>query len=94
MERLVANGGIFIGEGAVVEGPIYFVFGNCELLELSGGTFHQNLDLTGTRITNALVLELRHGPTHWVGNPLLICATLLLRRSRICPIPGPLSSIL
>ena len=57
MERLVANGGIFIGEGAVVEGPIYFVFGNCELLELSGGTFHQNLDLTGTRITNALVLE-------------------------------------
>ena len=72
MERLVANGGIFMGEGAVVEGPIYFVFGNCESLELSGGTFHQNLDLTGTRITNALVLESRHGPTHWVGNPLLI----------------------
>jgi len=72
MERMVATGGVFIGEGAEVEGPIYFVFGNCDSLELAGGTFHQDFDLTGTRIANALVLRSRHGPTHWVGNPLLI----------------------
>jgi hypothetical protein len=72
MERMVATGGVFLGEGAEVEGPIYFVSGNCDSLELPGGTFHQDFDLTGTRITNALVLRSSHGPTRWAGNPLLI----------------------
>ena len=72
MEGVVTTGGVFIGEGAEVKGPIYFVFGNCESFELAGGTFHQNIDLTGTRIANALVLKSRHGSTHWAGKPLLI----------------------
>ena len=72
MERMVATGGVFIGEGAEVEGSIYFVFGNCDSLELAGGTFHSKFDLTGTHINNALVLRSSHGPTHWLGNSLLI----------------------
>ena len=73
MERMTVTGGVFLGEGAEVGGSIYFVFGKCESLELAGGTFHQNMDLTGTQITSELTLgSSRFGPAHWLGTPSLI----------------------
>ena len=73
MERVTVTGGVFLGESAEFDGSIYFVFGNCESLQLAGGIFHQNLNLTGTRITTELNVGMsRYGAATWPGTPALV----------------------
>jgi hypothetical protein len=74
MDELQARSEVFLGGGAEFEGPIHFVFGKLgSNLELAGGTFKNNVDLTGTRIGGELRLgSSRHGSARWSGESALI----------------------
>ena len=79
MDGLRVDSSLFLSRRAEFHGPIDLVFGRIGgTLELAGGIFHQDVDLTGTAITAELRLgSAKHPPAQWRGKP-----TLTLRNAR------------
>lgn len=63
----------FLGNNAEFDGPIDFVVGNVGDVELTGGSFNDNVNFAGTQISGELGLgSSRASPTHWSPKSMLI----------------------
>jgi hypothetical protein len=73
MDRLTVEETVFLGRDAEFSGPIDLLFGRIGSLELAGGVFRKDVDLTGTQIEGELrVGAAMYKPTRWPDNPILI----------------------
>jgi hypothetical protein len=64
---------VHLSRGAEFDGPVDFIFGRVgQNVELAGGSFHQNVQITGTQIDGELRLgRSDHGPASWWPNSML-----------------------
>jgi hypothetical protein len=79
MDSLRVDQTAFLSRSAEFAGPVNFIFAKLGHLELAGGHFHADVDLTGTQILGELRLGLsRHEPAQWSEK-----STLILRNVRV-----------